>query len=302
MIRTILIPVDCAELSEQALPAAMAIARKTGARIRLACVHVPVTPEEALLEHSSDAARFGRERETVERLAAEMTAGGVPTESAVLDGPPAQALADDAASAGADLVVMTTHGRGPVTRALLGSVSDYLIRLLKVPTLLVRPACADDTAGRPGDARHLLVALDGSPAAEAMLPRAVELGEAVGARFTLLRVVNPLPGVYTLTADPARFPDPGQEETEQTRRLAVTYLEQLAAPLRARGLAVATRVVVHPVPSEAILTEARDLGCDLIALESLGHTGLARLLLGSVADAVIRGAATPVLTHLTPSA
>ena len=182
MFHTILVPLDGTEFSKQALPTAMAIARRTGARVRLACVHAEMTPVEALLGMSPDAARYERERATLERLAAEMTAGGVPTDSSVLDGSAAQALADHADAVGAGLVVMTTHGRRPIARAFLGSVSEQLVRLLKVPTLLVRPAELDGVAPRPSHTRNLLIALDGSPAAEAMLLTAAELGEVLECR------------------------------------------------------------------------------------------------------------------------
>lgn len=297
MFHTILVPLDCTEFSEQALPTAMAIARRTGARVRLAYVHTMMTRGEALLENSSDGARFGRERETLERLAGEMTAGGVPTDSSVLDGPAAQTLADHADAIGAGLVVMTTHSHGPIARALLGSVSEQLVRLLQIPTLLVRPTESDGVAPRPVNVRHLLVALDGSPAGETMLLTATELGEAMGARFTLLRVVEPVVTFHMYPPEGITYPDSDHEATEQLRRQAHDYLERLAGPLRRRGLAVAARVAVHPSPTEAILEEARDFGCDMIALESCGRTGLSRLLLGSVADAVIRAGATPVLTH-----
>lgn len=302
MFHTILVPLDGTEFSKQALPTAMAIARRTGARVRLACVHAEMTPVEALLGMSPDAARYERERATLERLAAEMTAGGVPTDSSVLDGSAAQALADHADAVGAGLVVMTTHGRRPIARAFLGSVSEQLVRLLKVPTLLVRPAELDGVAPRPSHTRNLLIALDGSPAAEAMLLTAAELGEAMGARLTLLRVVEPVVTFHMYAPDGVTYPDSDQEATDQLRRLSQEYLERLAEPLRRRGLAVATRVAVHPTPTEAILEEARDLGCDLIALESRGRTGLSRLLLGSVADAVARDGATPVLTHSAATA
>lgn len=297
MVRTILVPLDCTEFSEQALPSAMAIARRTGARIRLACVHAAMTPVEALLGLSPDAARYERERLTLERLAAEMTAGGVPTDSSVLDGPAAQTLAEHADAVGAGLVVMTTHGRRPIARAFLGSVSEQLVRLLDIPTLLVRPTEAGGAAPRPGNARHLLVALDGSPAAEAMLQSAAELAEAMGARLTLLRVVEPVVTFHMYAPDGVTYPDTDDESTDLLRGSAREYLERIAEPLRRRGLVVATRVAVHPNPTEAILTEARDLGCDLVALESRGRTGLSRLLLGSVAAGVVFDGATPVLTH-----
>jgi nucleotide-binding universal stress UspA family protein len=58
-----------------------------------------------------------------------------------------------------------------------------------------------------------------------------------------------------------------------------------------------TRVVSHDQPAAAILDDASAHGADLIALATQGRGGLKRLLLGSVADKVVRGAATPVLVY-----
>jgi nucleotide-binding universal stress UspA family protein len=62
---------------------------------------------------------------------------------------------------------------------------------------------------------------------------------------------------------------------------------------------VETRTAVDPSPGAAILYGAVAAKCDLIALATHGRGGLARLLLGSVADKVVRGAAVPVLVHRT---
>ena len=87
----------------------------------------------------------------------------------------------------------------------------------------------------------------------------------------------------------------GQASEEQLRTEARDYLEGVAGRLHQRGLAARTRVVVHEQPAAAILDAARDQAADLIALTTHGRGGLARLILGSVADAVVQGAATPVL-------
>lgn len=71
----------------------------------------------------------------------------------------------------------------------------------------------------------------------------------------------------------------------------------MAERLRGRSLRVETHVVINRFAAAAILEEARDHATDLIALETHCRGGLARLLLGSVADKVVRSALTPVLVH-----
>src|SRR5438067_676921 len=93
---------------------------------------------------------------------------------------------------GADLVVMTTHGRGPLGRLWLGSVADALVRDLAMPLLLVRPQETAPDFKREPLLKHLLLPLDGSPLAEQMLEPAVALGTLMEADYTLLRVIKPV--------------------------------------------------------------------------------------------------------------
>jgi nucleotide-binding universal stress UspA family protein len=84
--------------------------------------------------------------------------------------------------------------------------------------------------------------------------------------------------------------------TEQKAQEAGAYLERVAQSLRSRSLSVKTKVAVHPEPAAAIL-EAAQAGTDLIAIQTHGRRGLSRLVLGSVADKVIRGSSVPVLVQ-----
>jgi nucleotide-binding universal stress UspA family protein len=295
MFRTILVPLDGTDYTEQALPVAQAIARRTGACLRLAHVHVPAVTGE-VFDGPCDLECRVKERQALERIAKEVNAIGIPATAELLDGPVIDTLAWFAERVGADLVVMTTHGRSLLTRALLGSVADSLVRHLTVPTLLIHPV-AD--MGRGAPVRHLLIALDGSPESEAMLPRALKLGEAMGAKFTLARVAEMEVNYDLIPSAGVAVPYPDDVATRVAHTVALDYLERLAAPLRARGLDVQTRVVDDPDPAAAIIEMGHALGCDLIALESHGRTGLARLVFGSVTDAVVRHGDTPVLTHVT---
>ncbi len=295
MFRTILVPLDGSEFGEHALPVAAAIARRTGGRVHLARVHVPVEVVEAF-GGLADVQALVAERDHLESMARRLTAAGVPTASALLYGPTVEALARHAQDCRADLVVMTTHGRGPLGRFWLGSVADPLVRRLTMPVLLVRPCEGPPDLGREAPPRHLLVALDGSDLAEAMLPTAAEMAELLGARLTLVRVVEP-PGGQPSDPSGLFIPWPDKRLTDRMRDEADAYLERLAAPIRERGLDVRTRVAIHTDPAASVLQEANTLGCDLVALETHGRRGLSRLILGSTTDKVVRGAAAAVLTH-----
>src|SRR5262249_35227309 len=121
----------------------------------------------------------------------------IPVASALLEGAVAPTLADHAAGVGADLVVMTTHGRGALGRFWLGSVADALVRQLPMPLLLARPHGGEPDLAAAPLPRHLLLPLDGSALAEEMAGAARDLAALAGARVTLLRVVRPvLPPPY----------------------------------------------------------------------------------------------------------
>jgi nucleotide-binding universal stress UspA family protein len=293
MFRKILVPLDGSSFGEYALPLALAIARRAAAPLELVHVYTPVgpnafrTPGSSLPEERAQAYLEQLATSLSERW--EVTIGVT-----VLAGPAANTLHDHAIDTGADLVVMTTHGRGMLARAWLGGVADTLVRRLPMPVLLARPheEALDLLEGVHELAfEHVLVPLDGSPLAEEALAPATALGELMGAEFTLVQAIEPVMLTY---APAAQASGVDERFLEQWRAEAAAYLEGVAGPMRDRGLIVRTRVIYGP-PAVAIIDYAREHAADLIAMCTHGRGGIARMLLGSVADKVVRGAGAPVL-------
>ncbi len=132
--------------------------------------------------------------------------------------------------------------------------------------------------------KRILVPLDGSPAAEAILPQATELARLTGAELVLLRV-----------ALPDEFPgDLLAEAQRRTVRDAEIYLHALEQRLKEEGFCVSTMKVRHGHPAEAIVDCAANCAIDLIAMSTHGRTGLRHMVMGSVAEKVLRAAPTPV--------
>ena len=137
MYRSILVPLDGSSFSEHALPVAWHIARRSGAALHLIYVRVPSDPgeiqAEPILDAGADASAAGQEHESDylnglrERLVS-TAAPPITYTTAAEDGPIARTLARAAVEGNADLIVMTTHGRGGLARLWLGSVADDLIR------------------------------------------------------------------------------------------------------------------------------------------------------------------------------
>lgn len=290
--KSVLVPLDGSQFAEAALPLAALTARRLDASVRLALVHVPGTPpgDDAA---SIDVAVQERERGYLAATASRLDpAGVVVPELTLLEGQPGPALAQELERRPADLVVMATHGRGAVSRMWLGSVADYLVRHLHGPILLVRPREGEPIYGSTR-LEEVLIPLDTSTASEQVIEIALAIG-GPAARMTLVHVVEPVLGV----AEPALpFPMPMDPKLlEDLRRMAQARLDRVADRLRERGLGVVTRVLTGTGAAGMILEEAARGRYDLIAMTTHGEGGLRRMLVGSVADKVIRGADVPVLT------
>ncbi len=140
----------------------------------------------------------------------------------------------------------------------------------------------------------IVVPLDGSPVAASALPYATVLAETFGAHLTLLGVVAPkwedlgTGDVFGVTSDVRRDAD------AQAAAAATDYLENVAAPLRARGIACDV-AIARGNPAEEIIAAAGDGAGTLIVMSTHGYTGFKRLRLGSVAQHVLRHAAVPTL-------
>jgi nucleotide-binding universal stress UspA family protein len=301
MFRSVMVPLDGTPFGEHAAPLAVSVARRCGATLELAHVHIPAvlggntSPAQDLTYLEDVASRLGRHAPELvihSRLLVDEGSGCV-----------ADLLACHASEVQADLIVLNSHARGGMTRWWMGSVVDDLIHRTTVP-FLVAPAIEHDPGLHPEPViRHILVALDGSPLAEEILPTAVQLGNAMGAEFTLLRVVEP---ALVAIPDPvcAVLP-PSAALEEHEEREAEDYLARVAARLRGdRVLSrMKTRVVIDPEPAEAICGflrrqewhDANVHPADLVAMATHGREGLTRLLLGSVSDRVLQHTPVPLL-------
>jgi nucleotide-binding universal stress UspA family protein len=307
MYRKLMVPLDGSTFAEHALPVARSIARKCQADLELVVVLPPLTEtyaegvvfSPAELEEEARADRLAYLDKVKQRLGEE-----VPITVRVLEGTVSSSLTAYAAAEGIDLVVMATHGRGPLGRFWLGSVADEMVRTSGLPLLLIRPETnAIDLAREPKPGK-IILPLDGTPLAEQIIEPAIQVGSLLPeVEFTLLRVINPVmpagrfPDVPPVDAEAHSLLDRIEQMQNDLVREAREYLEVIAARLRYRGLKVTTHVVVEDQPAEAILHEAEAEGATMIALETHGRGGLARLFMGSVADKVVRGAHVPVLVQ-----
>jgi nucleotide-binding universal stress UspA family protein len=306
MFSSILIPLDGSWFGEHAIPSAVSIARRTGARIHLVHVrtdvafpvaveslpylgtHVPIVPAEG-------------DDEYVRSLAERLSETGLDVRGAVRHGPLAESLQRHATDVAADLVVACTHCHEGFSRYWHRGVGVQLVSGANLPTLLIR---ADETRPDLLEARtfrHVLIPLDGSGLAESAVAPAAAFAKSFGARITLLRAVRPvsLAGLAALGEDVP--PDPSVVQDQ--REAAESYLDSVAQRLRDDGLTTDTRVVVGDEPATAIVHATRpDLEpgvppIDLIVMGTRCRGRILRALVSSVSDEVLHNAPIPLLLH-----
>jgi nucleotide-binding universal stress UspA family protein len=165
------------------------------------------------------------------------------------------------------------------------------LRHIHKPILLIR-AREDGQENFQLRTDNVLVTLDGSALAEAVLDHAITIAEPSKTRVTLLRVVPP---AYVATEFNALV----QSDARLRERVdaAHAYLNDVATRLSVDGYLVDTEVVVSAFAAGAILDYAEQNRTDIICMATHGRSGMKRLLLGSVADKVLRGADRPVLLY-----
>jgi nucleotide-binding universal stress UspA family protein len=288
MYQTILVPLDGSAFGERALPIATSLARAMGAQLILvrassASVLPGAEPTKAQCEAAKEAQAY------LSAIAAGLSEDGLRVEVATPFGDAGESILLEIRARNADLVVMCTHGRSGLGRWIYGSVAEKVLARSPVPVLLVHPTGEVASLGAEPARAALLVPLDGSDFAEMALPHAVTLASVLGGRLLLLSVIARPEVLYG-------YPEVVlvQQPVEEQHQAAESYLERVAQRLRSDGVSVQT-IVVEGWPSHAIVDRAVELGSRVIVMATHGRSGVARLLLGSVALDVVRRTHLPVL-------
>ncbi len=292
MSRTIMVPLDGSRFSESALSPAFELAAQWNATVEVVTVHEPVpTLNHDLWESASREWSERYVEEVVERIERET---GTQVEATVLAGAVPDTLQHHVQERDITLVVMSTHGRGALSRIWLGSSTDSFIRHSTVPVLLIRPQ-EDETSSlsAPVSFKKVLIPVDGSKESEAITEWARAVADPDHAQLTLIRVF-PYPEDFASAYLPHTV-QVNRNVLDEGRNEAERYLEAEVAKLRAEGWEAEAILMVDSSPARGILHFAAEHDVHLIAMSTHGRGGMSRLLLGSVTDKVVRGAHLPVL-------
>lgn len=308
MFTKILVPLDGSARAERALPVAARIARARDASLvlvrvvsELADVGGYMIPSVATDQGVVEREEF-EARDYLNALSKNHALQGVKVETKVEFGLPAQVILDIIKTEGIDGVIIGSHGRSGLSRWVLGSVAQPIVRHSLAPVLLLRqqgPALDDDSSLRESPFR-ILIPLDGSELAEAALEPAQIMGEIFSASGTYeLHIARVIPFLNTSAPDKLR---------EESRVEALNYLDRIAkrlATATAGRAHISTSVVLEIDVADALarMTRSGELvtgslisdGCDILAMATHGRTGLARLAMGSVTERVLSATIAPAL-------
>ncbi|MFY9611480.1 MAG: universal stress protein [Blastocatellia bacterium] len=215
------------------------------------------------------------------RNAADRLAGrGLETSTHVIQDNPRSGIVEYAGLWGADLIVVGSHGQSAITRLLIGSVAQAAVRHAPCSVEVVRMTIYD----KPADARamKILLATDGSEFSVAAARSVAERPWPEGSTVRVISVAEvTTPAFETWYVDPRMMESLREGATTRARDAALAA-EKIVGET---GLNVSKEVLTG-LAREAIIDEAKDWGADLVVVGSHGLRGIARLLIGSVAEAV----------------
>jgi len=249
---------------------------------------IPAIPAGAD-EYEADALR--ELTSVTEDARAPLEAAGLAVETDLLRGAPAFAIPDDARLWKPDLTVVGSRGHGPVETALLGSVSCAVVDHAETPVLVAR-----------GDhVRSVILAEDGSPAGMSARDLVLGWSPLAGIPIRVVGVVD-VAAPWRTGIAPTMFSAAMDLYTDMIASSRETYGQVIAATvatLRAAGR-TAEGELREGDPADQLVHAVHDNAGDLIVIGSRGHTGLSRIVMGSVAHSVILHARCSVLVVKLP--
>jgi nucleotide-binding universal stress UspA family protein len=263
-MKTIIVPLDGHHPSEAAIPVARAIAERADADV-------------ALMSATRSTNQQAERVAYVTALADELSPVIARAEVVVTDRPVAEAILAIAHLVPDGVVCMRAHGRGPLGTAVLGSTALEVLEATTEPVILVGPGV---TTERFGAVTRLLVPLDGSEEAEAIIPLAVDVARQLSLEPMLLRVIHPL-------------------DDEGARHLD-TSLDRAVKTFEDAGFHPEVEVVFSSNTPVSIVGYAQTIGASLIAMSTHLRRGLPRAVLGNATMATVHAASCPVIVqHLS---
>ena len=288
MYDRILVPLDGSPLAEQVLPYVHVIG--SGLQCPIILFRAFEVPQEMAdpghgLYVDQVATSFRQQaHEYLMRVSATLTDLRTNLSLVEKEGEPGSGIVAEAENVPGTLVAISTHGRSGVTRWVMGSIADKVLRATNNPMLLIRArpiegfspqaiATRSERWASYVNIKSITLPLDGSSLSEQVIPHAVAIAKTLNVAVTPVGVA----------ATP--------EDNAQTNE----YLNKANEQLRQEGVAANGAQLLHGNPAVAILDMTQRTPDTLVAMTTRGLSGVERWVMGSVTDRVVRYSGTPVL-------
>ena len=295
MYSAILVPLDGSKTAEKVMPYARYLAGKFKVPIELLAV---VDVVEIASHMTSEKVHFldsiiedAVQHSTTYLRGVATTIAGTNVRCSLEKGRAEDTIIEKAATDKTMLITMATHGRSGLNRFLLGSIAEKVLRGTVNPLLLIR--AGDEKSEGEAMLKSIIVPLDGSELAEAVLPIVADMAKKLDLEIELFRTYHVPYNVYS--GDEGLYAVNYEELLVGVRDEAVEYLEQKAADLKRLGVAKVQCVTKEGLAADEIISLGRKTPDNLIAMSSHGRSGVRRWVLGSVTEMVVRHSGDPVL-------
>lgn len=284
MYDDILLPFDGSDGAAEVLHYASEVAHWADATITVLYVADTTRDSVTVVDGETVDALVQEGRDIVDEAAETLDTLGSAYNTDIIPGNPAPTIVEYAEEYDHDLVVMPTHGREGMSRYLIGSVSEKVVRLSSVPVLTVRMQ-PDEELVFPYE--NILIPTDGSTAATRAANHLLDLAASMGATVHILSVVDDTALGLDVRSTVS------EKETEQAANDAV---DTLVSEAEERGVTSIVREVIHGTPAEEILNYIDSNDIHVVGMGTIGKRGTDRILLGSIAEKTVRSATVPVIT------
>ncbi len=304
MYTRILAPLDGSATSEQVLPYTRALATSLSLPVTLLYA---VEPEEITIPrilnpslHMEEMVdhRIRHARNYADPIAEGLKRAGIRVDLEFPQAEPATAIVEEAGKDPGTLITMSSHGRSGLARWWMGSVTDKVLHLTDNPMVVIR-AVAQPQRAPENKFERIIVPVDGSDLAEEILPHVVFLASTMGLVVDLVQA-NPSRDEYyrSMSIGPnevARATPTYESYIEAVDAESAAYLADLKSRLTQQGLPTVEVQLLHGPAAETISDLATATSNSLVAMTTHGRSGVGRLVLGSVAERVVRQSGDPVL-------
>lgn len=279
-MNTIMFATDFSERSDRALRRATLLARQCSARLSI--VHVVDDDQpRRIVESEQDIA----ERLLVDQVATVRDTDGVNCNARVVLAAPFEGIVKATEDDPPGLLVIGAHRRKALRDIFVGTTAERTIRAVHCPVLMAN-------APPVSQYRNVLLTTDLSPASASAIEQFSALGVAPDARTSVLYAYHAAAAGLT-----ASRPLPRDDREYYLRREQENAASELSQFFAESGTSPGVQIARHSVnsPVNEILAVVGELGADLVVVGTRGKSGFARLILGSVAEGVLRNATIDVL-------